>query len=110
MHAYENALKIRKAYKHLIGNYLETGSAITDICIIPANLRQLASFLDYYKNLSAEESLELSGFDRNRVRIVVIHEQTLTDPGYMIDLDEYLTRMGITKTYDAVTKTLLFFN
>jgi len=110
IHTYENALKIRKAYKYLIDKYLETGSRITDLCIIPANLRQLTIFLDHYKAMSGELALQLFGFDETKVRIVVIHEQTLTDPGFMIDLEEYLTRKGIPKRYDPVTRTLVTLN
>ncbi len=110
IHTYENALAIRKAYKYLINTYSESESNINDICIIPADLRQLAKFLEHYKDKSADESLRLSGFDVNRVRVVVIHEQTLNTPGYMIDLDEHLTKKGIKKTYDKVTRSFLTLN
>ena len=110
IHTYENALQIRKAYEYLIEKYDETGSNITDICIIPADLKRMAHFLEHYKLKSAEDSLRLAGFDRSRVRIVVMHEQTLVLPGHMIDLDEYLTKKGIKKTYDNVTKTYVTMN
>lgn len=105
IHTYENAIRIRKAYEYLISKYTEKGSSITDICIIPADLKHLSHFFDYYKTHNAEESLKLAGFDRNRVRIVVIHEQSLSYPGFMMDLDEYLSRRGIEKMYDQVTRT-----
>ncbi|MFT3911106.1 MAG: hypothetical protein QM737_16925 [Ferruginibacter sp.] len=107
LHTYENAIKIREAYEHLIGDYHDKESNITDICIVPVNLKQLAHFLEYYKVKNAEESLMLSGYDEKRVRIVVIFEQTLILPGHMLDLDEYLTKKGIEKTYDMVTRTFV---
>ena len=110
IHTYENALQIRKAYEYLIEKYDESGSGITDICIIPVDLRRLAHFLEHYKTKSAVDSLRLSGFDRTSVRIVVIHEQTLVQHGYMVDLDEYLTKKGIKKSYDNVTKTFVTMN
>ncbi len=110
IHTYENAVKIRDTYTYLIDQYNEKESNITDICIIPADLKNLAHFLEHYKVNNAEESLMLSGFDENRVRIVVIHEQTLAFPGYLMDLDEYLTKKGIPKTYDQVTRTFVTMN
>ncbi|MEO8772412.1 MAG: hypothetical protein ABI402_20095 [Ferruginibacter sp.] len=110
IHTYENALQIRKAYEYLIEKYDETGFNITDICIIPADLKRMAHFLKNYKLKSAFDSLMQAGFDRSRVRIVVIHEQTLAMSGYMIDLDEYLTKKGIKKAYDNVTKTYVTMN
>ena len=67
----------------------------------------MAHFLEYYKVKNGEEALMLSGYDENRVRIVVIFEQTFTFPGHMLDLDEYLSQKGIEKTYDRVTKTFV---
>jgi len=110
IHTYENAVKIREAYTYLIGEYDGNESNITDICIIPADLKHLAHFLEHYKIRAAEDSLMLSGFDEKSVRIVVIHEQTLAFPAYMIDLDEYLTKKGIPKTYDKVTRTFVTMN
>jgi hypothetical protein len=110
IYTYENALTIRKAYQHLISKYSESASNITDICIIPADLRLLDRFLEYYKEKPAEEALELSGFDRDCVRLVVIHEQTLQHPASMVDLDEYLFQKGIKKTYDPVTRSFVTLN
>ncbi|MBS1742828.1 MAG: hypothetical protein JST81_07290 [Bacteroidetes bacterium] len=110
IHTYENACRICKAYKDLISSYNEKGSSIIDVCVIPADLKQLSHFLEHYKTRSAEEALQLSGYDPNRVRIVVIHEQSLRYPSFMLDLDEYLTRHNIEKKYDQVTKSFLTLN
>ncbi|MEO6670981.1 MAG: hypothetical protein ABIN36_15985 [Ferruginibacter sp.] len=90
IYTYEHALQIHKRYEYLIEKYDETASNITDLCIIPADTKRIADFLDHYKFNSAADSLSLSGFDKMRVRIVIMHEQTLIQPGCMIDLDEYL--------------------
>ncbi|MEO7523363.1 MAG: hypothetical protein ABIT58_04675 [Ferruginibacter sp.] len=110
IHTFENAVVIRKTYEYLIDQYDATQTGITDICIIPADLRKMAHFLGHYKVRSAEDALILSGFDIKKVRIVVIYEQTLVSAGQMIDLDEYLTANGIPKSYDKVTRTFVTMN
>lgn len=104
---YENAICIRKSYEYLINKYNPYDFGITDICIIPADLERLPLFLEYYKNVPADESLQLTGYDPESVRLIVIREQSLTHPSFIMELDEYLTRAGIEKNYDQEPKNAM---
>lgn len=99
-YTYENAQSIVKSYLYLIDQYSERGSGITDICIVPFDPGQMAEFIEYYQTETSEKALMLAGFIPSEVRIVVVSEQTLTAPSFMLDLDIYLTQKNIIKIYD----------
>ncbi len=99
----DTAKKVVAHYSYLIGQDISDKfpeHTIHHIVIAPADTDQFATFIGAFnQNENNEASLLASGFDKSKVKAILIHHDKWRGDIFHYDLDKYLTKKQIEKVY-----------
>jgi hypothetical protein len=97
------AKKVIAHYSYLIGQEISDkfpGHKIHHIVIAPYDTNQFTAFIgSFNQNENNEASLFASGFDKSKVKVVVIHHDKWRGDILHYDIDKFLTERQIEKVY-----------
>ena len=100
---FDKAKKMIKHYYYLIGQDILddfTDHKINYILIAPYDQTQFEIFIgEFNQNTSNKNSLAISGFDKENVRVILINHDTFRGNIFHYDIDKYLTKKRIDKVY-----------